>query len=209
MPLRRAENGGWRRLSAAEAAKHDQAVDKAERRARVLEGGAGQMKAQSDEGEMSEWASEGRRRIKEEQVYRRMTFLTGMAAIGGFLFGYDTGVISGAMLPIQRAFGLTKFQEEVVVSSTVLAAFCSSVVGGSLNQSLGRRRCILLAAAIFTLGSVLLFCAMNYESLVFGRIVVGIGIGIASLTTPIYIAEVALPRLRGRLVTVNAFLVTD
>ena len=208
MPLRRVENGGWRRLSTAEAAEHDKAVDKAARRAHILEGGAVQMRSQSEEGELSTWASEGMRRIKQEQVYRRMTFLTGMAAIGGFLFGYDTGVISGAMLPIQRAFGLTKFQEEVVVSSTVLAAFCSSVVGGTLNQTLGRRRCILASAAIFTLGSVLLFAAMNYESLVFGRIVVGVGIGIASLTTPIYIAEVAVPRLRGRLVTVNAFLVT-
>lgn len=167
-----------------------------------------QLKADT-ERESSSWATaEGMRRIREERVYRRMTFLTGMAAIGGFLFGYDTGVISGAMLPIQRAFGLSKFQEEVVVSSTVLAAFVSSVVGGNLNQSLGRRRCILAAAAIFTVGSVLLFGAMNYESLVLGRIVVGVGIGIASLTTPIYIAEVALPRMRGRLVTVNAFLVT-
>lgn len=206
MPLRRAENGGWRRLSASEAAAHDEKLAKAERRA--LAGGAVQMKATSERGELSSWATEGMRRIKQEQVYRRMTFLTGMAAIGGFLFGYDTGVISGAMLPIQRAFHLNKFQEEVVVSSTVLAAFCSSVVGGNLNQSLGRRRCILLAAAIFTLGSVLLFAAMNYPSLVLGRIVVGVGIGIASLTTPIYIAEVALPQMRGRLVTVNAFLVT-
>ena len=208
MPLRRVDNGGWRRLSSKEAVAHDEAVDKAERRGEVLAGGAVQMKAHSEQGEMSAWASEGMRRIKEEQVYRRMTLLTGTAAIGGFLFGYDTGVISGAMLPIQRAFGLSKFQEEVVVSSTVLAAFCSSVVGGNLNQSLGRRRCILAAAAIFTLGSVLLFGAMNYESLVLGRVVVGVGIGIASLTTPMYIAEVALPRMRGRLVTVNAFLVT-
>jgi SP family myo-inositol transporter-like MFS transporter 13 len=94
------------------------------------------------------------------------------------LFGYDTGVISGAMLPIRRAFELTKFQEEVVVSSTVLAAFASSVVGGSLNQQFGRRRCILASAVIFTIGSVLLFCAFNYPSLVLGRIVVGVGIGL-------------------------------
>lgn len=156
----------------------------------LVGGGAVQMNAHSERGELSSWATEGMRRVRQEQVYKRMTFLTGMAAIGGFLFGYDTGVISGAMLPIQRAFQLNNFQEEVVVSSTVLAAFVSSVVGGNLNQSLGRRRCILAAAAIFTAGSVLLFGAMNYASLVLGRVVVGVGIGIASLTTPMYIAEV-------------------
>lgn len=145
---------------------------------------------------------------RASRVQRRMHFLTGMAAIGGFLFGYDTGVISGAMLPIQRAFDLTEVQQEVVVSSTVLAAFVSSLCGGSLNRSLGRRKSILIAAAIFTLGAVILAFCWNYETLVLGRIIVGIGIGIASLTTPMYIAEVAVPHMRGQLVTINALLVT-
>lgn len=137
-----------------------------------------------------------------------MRYLTGMAAIGGFLFGYDTGVISGAMLPIKRRFNLTPSQQEVVVSSTVLAAFFSSLFGGSINNTFGRRIAILFAAGVFTIGSLWLLVAWNYESLVLGRIVIGVGIGVASLTTPIYIAEVALPRMRGQLVTVNAFLVT-
>ena len=155
------------------------------------------------------WAyTEGLRRVRQEHVYRRMTVLTGMAALGGFLFGYDTGVISGAMLPLQRRFQLTAIQQEVVVSSTVLAAFVASVAGGRWNQRWGRRQCIRAAAAVFTLGSLLLLTAVNTTTLILGRIVVGVGIGVASLTTPIYIAEVALPELRGRLVTVNAFLVT-
>jgi SP family myo-inositol transporter-like MFS transporter 13 len=141
-------------------------------------------------------------------VYFKMSFLTGMAAIGGFLFGYDTGVISGAMLPINRAFQLTDAQREVIVSSTVLSAFCASLVGGNLNRHYGRRGSILLAAAVFSVGSGILGFCWNYSSLVVGRIVVGIGIGIASLTTPLYIAEVAMPRLRGQLVTINALLVT-
>lgn len=146
--------------------------------------------------------------VRVKRVYRKMQFLTGMAAIGGFLFGYDTGVISGAMLPIQRAFDLTEIQQEVVVSTTVLAAFCSSLVGGTLNRLYGRRSCILLAAVVFTLGSVMLAFSWSYPVLVLGRIVVGVGIGIASLTTPMYIAEVAMPRMRGKLVTINALLVT-
>jgi MFS transporter, SP family, solute carrier family 2 (myo-inositol transporter), member 13 len=117
------------------------------------------------------------------------------------------GVISGAMLPIRRAFELTDWQQEVVVSSTVLAAFFSSLVGGSLNAAYGRRFAILTAAAVFAIGSLWLLLAWNYPTLVMGRIVVGIGIGIASLTTPIYIAEVAVPTMRGQLVTVNAFMV--
>lgn len=111
------------------------------------------------------------------------------------------------MLPLRRAFALTESQQEIVVSTTVLAAFFSSLAGGSLNHALGRRHAILAAAAIFVLGSAILGISWNYESLVLGRMVVGVGIGIASLTTPIYIAEVAVPRMRGQLVTVNAFMV--
>lgn len=145
---------------------------------------------------------------RARRVTNKMRFLTGMAAIGGFLFGYDTGVISGAMLPIARAFALTDVQQEVVVSSTVLAALCSSLFGGSLNRSLGRRYSIIIAAIVFTAGSIILAFSWNYQTLVFGRIIVGVGIGIASLTTPMYIAEVAVPHMRGKLVTINALLVT-
>lgn len=161
-----------------------------------------------DDGALRSWASEGVRRVRADKVMSYMQLLTGMAAIGGFLFGYDTGVISGAMLPIKRQFNLNPDQQEVVVASTVFAAFFSSLAGGTLNASYGRRYSILVASSIFTFGSLWLLIAWSYYSLVFGRIVIGIGIGIASLTTPIYIAEVALPRIRGRLVTINAFLVT-
>ena len=113
------------------------------------------------------------------------------------------------MLPIRRAFALTDWQQEVVVSSTVLAAFAGSLAGGSvLNDLYGRRGAALCAAATFCMGSLLLLVAPRYyAALVAGRLVVGAGIGIASLTTPVYIAEVALPRMRGRLVTVNALMV--
>lgn len=148
------------------------------------------------------------RKLRQQLVLRRMQYLTGMAAIGGFLFGYDTGVISGAMLPMRRAFDLTPSQQEVVVSSTVLAAFFSSLYGGNLNQRFGRRTCILIASSVFTLGSLLLGIAWDYSVLVIGRIVLGVGIGIASLTTPVYIAEVAPPSKRGQLVTINTLMIT-
>ena len=154
------------------------------------------------------WMTEDMSRERAKKVMRKMQFLTVMAAIGGFLFGYDTGVISGAMLPIKQAFNLSPPQEEAVVSSTVFSAFVASLVGGSMNRMLGRRVCILIAAAVFTVGSFILAASWNYPVLVVGRIVVGVGIGIASLTTPIYIAELAMPSIRGQLVTVNILLVT-
>ncbi|KAL3903463.1 MAG: hypothetical protein SGILL_010436, partial [Bacillariaceae sp.] len=147
--------------------------------------------------------------LRKAQVWRRMRYLTFMAAIGGFLFGYDTGVVSGAMLPLRRSFDLTPGQQEVVVSSTVFAAFLSSLfMGASLNDKFGRRWSILFSAAVFGLGSLVLMCAMNYTTLVVGRIILGLGIGVASLTTPVYIAEVALPQMRGQLVTINTLMIT-
>lgn len=87
----------------------------------------------------------------------------------------QSGVISGAMLPIRRAFQLSDWQQEVVVSSTVLAAFFSSLAGGPINHNYGRRYSILCAAIIFVTGSFVLLVAWNYYTLVAGRIIVGIG----------------------------------
>ena len=112
------------------------------------------------------------------------------------------------MLPLRRAFGLTPSQQEVIVSSTVFAAFVSSLCGSTINDSFGRRIAILFAAAVFTIGSLVLMFAWDYSSLLLGRIILGVGIGIASLTTPVYIAEVAIPRMRGQLVTINTLMIT-
>jgi MFS family permease len=142
-------------------------------------------------------------------VWRKMRYLTFMAAIGGFLFGYDTGVVSGAMLPMKRALNLTPEQQEVVVSSTVFAAFVSSLcLGAPLNDTYGRRKSILGSALVFGIGSLVLMVSNGYVMLVVGRIILGLGIGVASLTTPVYIAEAALPEMRGRLVTVNTLMIT-
>lgn len=97
---------------------------------------------------------------------------------------------------------------EVVVSSTVFSAFISAMMAANLNMVYGRKKSILFSAAVFTLGSVMLTISWSYHSLILGRIVIGIGIGVASMTTPIYISEIALPQMRGTLVTVNGFLIT-
>jgi len=137
---------------------------------------------------------------------RKMTFLIALA--GGFLFGYERGVISGAMLSLGREMALSDQQKEIVVSSTVVAALMASLLVGGIWSNGGRRTKIATAAWTLTLGSLLCALAVNYYFLVVGRLLFGAGIGIAQVTIPMYLAEVALPETRGPLVTINALLVT-
>lgn len=130
------------------------------------------------------------------------------AALGGFLFGYDTGVVSGAMLLLKKEQNLSAVWQELLVSSTVAAAALSSLAGGSLNGRLGRRRSIMLASFVFTVGGLILSLAPGREVLLVGRIVVGLGIGVASMSIPIYLAEVSPSHLRGRLVSINSLFIT-
>ncbi|XP_034542569.1 proton myo-inositol cotransporter-like isoform X2 [Notolabrus celidotus] len=130
------------------------------------------------------------------------------SALGGFLFGYDTGVVSGAMLLLKKEMNLSTLWQELLVSSTVGAAALSALSGGYLNGWFGRRICILLASFIFSVGGVILSVAPDKEVLLVGRITVGLGIGIASMTVPVYIAEVSPPHQRGQLVTVNSLFIT-
>lgn len=99
------------------------------------------------------------------------------SALGGFLFGYDTGVVSGAMLLLKKEMSLTALWQELLVSSTVGAAALSSLSGGSLNGWLGRRVCILVASFIFSVGGIVLSVAPDKVVLLVGRIIVGLGIG--------------------------------
>nr|XP_015208092.1 PREDICTED: proton myo-inositol cotransporter isoform X2 [Lepisosteus oculatus] len=130
------------------------------------------------------------------------------SALGGFLFGYDTGVVSGAMLLLKKEMNLSALWQELLVSSTVGSAAVSALAGGALNGVFGRRVCILLASFIFSAGGIVLSVSPTKEILLVGRVVVGLGIGIASMTVPVYIAEAAPPQLRGQLVTINTLFIT-
>lgn len=99
------------------------------------------------------------------------------SAIGGFLFGYDTGVVSGAMLLIKKEMNLSALWQELLISITVGAAALSALAGGYLNGRFGRRICILLASFIFTIGGIVLSVAPTKEVLLIGRLIVGLGIG--------------------------------
>lgn len=114
------------------------------------------------------------------QVQRTPQFvytLAFFAAIGGFLFGYDTGVVSGAMLLLQPEFELDSVWEEMVVSATILFAAIFALVGGPLNDRIGRKAVTVVASLVFTGGAVLLGVAQNKVMLLAGRSILGVGIG--------------------------------
>jgi len=139
---------------------------------------------------------------------RFVTMVAGISALGGLLFGYDTGVISGAILFIQQDFGLSGTQEEVVISSVLLGAVIGAAFGGPLADRIGRRRALILTAVIFALGAVGTALAPGVAWLIVGRVIVGAAIGAASFTAPLYISEVSPVAIRGRLVALNQIALT-
>ncbi|KAM4677067.1 proton myo-inositol cotransporter isoform 2-T2 [Discoglossus pictus] len=149
-----------------------------------------------------------RKQFQQDVTPTFVYVVSAFSALGGFLFGYDTGVVSGAMLLLKKEMNLSALWQELLVSSTVGAAAISALAGGGLNGLFGRRPCILLASFIFTVGAVVLAAAQDKETLLGGRVVVGLGIGITSMTVPVYIAEAAPHHLRGRLVTINTLFIT-
>eukprot|EP00111_Clytia_hemisphaerica_P022517 TCONS_00066211-protein len=147
--------------------------------------------------------------INNVQLSCHLYVLVFISAIGGFLFGYDTGVISGAMIPIKRQFHLSYESQEIIVAITLVGAIIGAVSSAYLNDRFGRRIVLLIAAFSFTLGSITMGLAVNDVSLIIvGRFIVGLGIGYASMTVPIYIAEAVPPKIRGTLVTTNQLMIT-
>lgn len=145
---------------------------------------------------------------KKTPVTKFVLILTFFSAIGGFLFGYDTGVVSGALLLLGKNFQMSTISKELFVSVTIGLACLFSLVGGVLNDLIGRKPTTLLASLVFTVGALLLGFASNLITLIIGRAILGIGIGLASTTVPVYIAECAPAHLRGQLVTLNNLFIT-
>jgi len=135
-------------------------------------------------------------------------FITSVAALGGFLFGYDTGVISGALLFLEQSFALNATTQEIAVSAVLAGAIIGAIVAGRLNDALGRKKTLLLLAVIFTAGALLTAISPNLVFFLICRVIVGLGIGAAASVVPVYISEIAPPQLRGTLVTFNQLAVT-
>jgi sugar porter (SP) family MFS transporter len=131
-----------------------------------------------------------------------------VAALGGFLFGFDTGIISGALLFIKQEFGLSAGLQQLVVGSLLLAAVVGALLGGPITDAWGRKRTLILAALIFGVGALVASFSPNLAVLVVARVLLGLAIGIASMIVPVYIAEIAPPRVRGALVSLQQFMIT-
>lgn len=138
--------------------------------------------------------------------------LTVIAGIGGLLFGYDTGVISGALLYIRDEFEAvdqSSFLQETIVSMALVGAMIGAAAGGAINDKYGRKAATLLADVVFALGSFVMAGAWNPYVIIFGRLLVGLGVGVASVTAPMYIAEAAPSEIRGGLVSTNVLMITS
>lgn len=131
-----------------------------------------------------------------------------LAAVGGLLFGYDTGVISGAILFIRREFPIDDTLEGLVVSAVTLGALVGAFIAGTLADRVGRRPTNIAAGALFIFASLVCAFAPGVWALVAGRLVVGVAIGLSSVAAPMFIAEIAPPAIRGRLVSVFQLAIT-
>ncbi|GLG00680.1 arabinose-proton symporter [Alicyclobacillus hesperidum subsp. aegles] len=132
-----------------------------------------------------------------------------IASLGGLLFGYDTGVIAGANEFLKTEFHMGAGMTGLVSSSIDLGAMLGVLIAGYLGDKIGRKKALSVAGLIFIVCSILTALATNVAELVIGRFIGGVGIGLASLLSPLYIAEIAPPRIRGRLVGSNQLAIVS
>ncbi|MBL8905601.1 MAG: sugar porter family MFS transporter [Rhizobiales bacterium] len=137
-----------------------------------------------------------------------MLLVIAVIIMAGVLFGYDQGVISGALAGIQKQFGLGSLLTEVVTSWVTLGALFGSLIGGELADRLGRKKAVLCAGVLFSLGAIVQSIAPDTTILVAGRLVIGLGVGVAAVAAPLYGAEMAPAAWRGRFVSAYQLAIT-
>ncbi len=137
-----------------------------------------------------------------------VSFLAVVAAVGGFLFGYDTAVISGIIDVVGHQFSLDALQKGWYVGCALIGSIFGVAVAGMIGDYLGRKKAMVLSAVLFTVSAVGCAVSASFSELVAYRIAGGIGIGIVSIISPLYISEVSVPEYRGRLVSMYQLAVT-
>jgi SP family galactose:H+ symporter-like MFS transporter len=135
-------------------------------------------------------------------------FTGGMAALAGLMFGLDIGVISGALQFIGKAFHATDTDKEWIVSSMMFGAALGALAAGVLSYRLGRKVSLILGAILFVAGSLFCAFAWSISSLIVARVVLGLAIGIATFTAPLYISEIAPPEKRGSMISTYQLMIT-
>lgn len=147
-------------------------------------------------------------RFKTDGGFGYILFLTIVAALGGILFGYDTAVISGTNGVVAKQFSLNAIQLGWYGGCAILGSIAGVAVAGILSDTIGRKKSMIIAALLFSISAIGCSVSPDMNSLVVFRIVGGIGIGIVSIVSPIYISEVATPERRGMLVSLYQLAVT-
>jgi MFS transporter, SP family, sugar:H+ symporter len=125
--------------------------------------------------------------------------IASVAALGGLLFGYDSAVINGAVASIQQDFGIGDYALGIAVASALLGAAAGAMTAGRIADRIGRISVMKIAAVLFFISAIGTAIAPNVEIVVLFRVIGGVGVGIASVIAPAYIAETSPPRIRGRL----------
>jgi sugar porter (SP) family MFS transporter len=158
---------------------------------------------------MSAYAESGRSVYREAFRNRRLLGVAAIAALGGFLFGYDTGVIGGAMLFMQKDLGLkTHGQQQLTVAILLLGAIAGALIAGWSADKISRRRTKIISGTVYVIGGVGCALAQSYWQILAGRFWLGLAVGCASFVSPMYIAELVPPRIRGGVVSFNQLMIT-
>ena len=138
-----------------------------------------------------------------------ITLVAIVGSIGGFLFGYDTGIIAGAQLYFKDTWPeITTVERELTVSLALLGAFFGSLIAGPTSDAFGRKPVIIASDILFTVGSIVMATAETIPILILGRLIVGLAVGVASMIVPVYLSEVSPMAIRGTLVTCFIIAVT-
>ena len=141
-------------------------------------------------------------------TYFWLYFVAIVASLGGLLSGFDTGVISGALLFINQTWDLSDYLQGFLVSSVLIGAVIGAGTNGILADIFGRKKIIIATAIIFIIGSILCALAPNVYILILSRILVGLAVGIVNFIVPLYLSEVAPKQLRGTLVSLYQWAIT-
>jgi MFS transporter, SP family, galactose:H+ symporter len=137
-----------------------------------------------------------------------MFFTIACGGLGGILYGYDIGVISGALLFIQKSIALTQNQTGFVVGAVLIGSVAGTLITGPLADFFGRKKMIIFACLLFMAGIFLILIANGFYSLLGARLLLGIAVGVVSVAAPLYLTETAPAHLRGRSVTIFQLLLT-
>jgi sugar porter (SP) family MFS transporter len=147
--------------------------------------------------------------ITKPQVDRRFIWkVSFIAGLGGILYGYDVGIIAGALNFLRNTFNLSTGMKEIVVSVVPMGTMVGAIAGGTIADRIGRRKTLMWGGVLFIVGSIVAALSPNVTTLIFARAMLGIAIGFTSVTAPVYISELAPPQSRGVLIGLYQFALT-